>query len=65
MDLDDYRKSTQSEEGGWKNFFINYIRNPLLFGFMFGVGHFLAFLLLEQEYFKILRPFAKKKALTQ
>ncbi len=58
MDWQDFIEK-KDETKTWKDFITNFILTPFTYGFAFGLGHFIAFLILEQNIFVRLRPFAK------
>lgn len=58
MDWHDFIEK-KNETKTWKDYIKNYIFTPFLYGFAFGIGHFIAFLILEQNIFKNLRQYAK------
>jgi hypothetical protein len=62
MDYEDFQRDAQKKSTTWKEYIKNNLLNPFVYGFMFGVGHFVAFLILEQDIFKRLRVHAKIKS---
>ena len=51
----------KNETKTWRDFITNYMLSPFIYGVAFGLGHFVAYLILEQNIFVKLRPHARLK----
>ena len=61
MDWHDFIEK-KNETKTWKDYITNFILTPFAYGLAFGLGHFIAFLILEQNIFVKLRPYARIKS---
>jgi len=62
MDWSEFLEITKEDSGrGWWYNLQRYVFKAWMGGLMFGLGHFLAYKLLNIQFFSSLIPYAKKK----
>ena len=64
MEWEEFLKANRKDTKGFMDFLKKWVFNAFMSGLFFGIGHFIAYQILEIPNFKKLRAYIPKKKLT-